>query len=151
MLPLLLSCGSTRKDFLSGLEGDFVCLARGEVGGKPFSATIHASGRVVYASPKQLCGIIASEDGETLTLGDLTMSAPSLVGLFVPARLMCDGYEVLASGTEGGVCYVDGANVSGSRRVYVTKDGLPCRVVGDFCGIHADFEVVNCQSESTHK
>lgn len=152
LIPFLFLCCGERRDFLVCLDGDYVCLVRGEIGGEPFSATLYASGRAVYASPERLCGIIAKEDGKTLTLGDMSLPAEALVGLFLPARLLCDEYEVSGSGTEkDGACYVDGTNEHGSRRVYVAKDGSPCRVVGQWQGVNADFEITNFEIESTQK
>ena len=147
LLPfLLVSCGE-RQDFLECLDGDFVCLVRGEVGGEPFAATVDGDGRVIYSSPERLRAIIAAADGETLTLGDMDLQAPSLVGLFLPARLLCDGYEVTGSGAEqDGGCFVDGTSEHGSRRVYVASNGTPCRVVGEWRGIHADFEITDFQT-----
>ncbi len=137
---LLFSCAK-KPTFLPRLESDFVCQVRGEIEGKSFAATVYADGRVVYAAPEVLVGVIALADGERLTLGALELPAASLGGLFLPARLLCDAYEVTGSGTEGkgGACFVDGANAHGSRRVYVDGAGDPCRVSGSFDGLVADF------------
>ena len=142
VLFLFFSCAK-KPIFLPRLDGDFVCQVCGAIEGEPFAATVYADGRVVYASPDALVGVVASADGETLTLGGRELPADALGGLFLPARLLCDAYEVTGSGTEGkgGACFVDGANAHGSRRVYVDGAGEPCRVSGSFDGISADFEL----------
>lgn len=142
------SCGRGGL-FLECLDKDFVCQIEGKIGDTSFCATLYGNGRIVYSAPKELVGILACEDGKTIQVEGVAFDGKALHGFFVPARLLCDSFETIGSGTqtqEGGLCYVDGSSPNGNRRVFVAKDGTPCRVSGNVFGISADFSVTNFQN-----
>lgn len=149
LFPLcFFGCGQTPRDVLPR-DFFFSCRLEGTIEGKPFAATVE-NGTIQYSSPEALSGITATIRGN-ITLGDTSIGS-GLPGFVLPLWLIAGEYDHSGHGTaeyEGALTpFLTEVGDHGTRRVWLSREGTPIAIVGDYNGLEAEFKIYDWQRRS---